>query len=386
MCSLGITLPFSGATFRSLKRLPTPISHFSCTLRSNLNSVPIYGPCFWRCACGRSSPISVPVRYESSTALHPTVSRLTSNTQVSDLPSISSPSPVNIESFTLNEEVVKKDLEYLAKWNALANEMEIARQSKNYSKLLEEVQTGLLLLESIGHDNAPVQCQTQLCLEGAQACTQLKRFEDALQMVKKAEEGLTLTSPRNITNTKSDDVEANKDMIAFSECQLLYAHILILQQKGKEAEEVAQQTLSRLEGEGKGGEGTSPVSPIRAVAALHLKRTAMTTVGRALVSQARVLVENKKDEELCSRTLSGKALDILIDALNAHIEEKDHESVKMTLENIYFCFEGLQDWSQASTTCEKYIRWCRNRNDKEGEKHGEELLTALRERHPELEK
>lgn len=326
------------------------------------------------------------MRCHSSTAFHPTLPHLTSNTLVSDLPSISSPSPVNVESFTLNDEVVKKDLEYLGKWNALASEIETARQSKNYSKLLEEVQSGLVLLESIGHHNAPVQCQTQLCLEGAQACIQLKRFDDALDMIVKAEEGLTLTNPSSSSKAKSEEVKVDKDLISYSECRLLYAHILILQQKGKEAEEVAQQTLSRLEGEGKGGVGTTPVSPIRAVAALHLKRTAMTTVGRALVSQARALVESGKDDEMHSRTLCGKALDILIDALNAHIEEKDHESVKMTLENIYFCFEGLQDWSQASTTCEKYVRWCRTRNDKEGETHGEELLAALRERHPGLEK
>lgn len=315
--------------------------------------------------------------------------------------SSSSSSPVNVEEFTLNEEVVKRDMEYLARWNELAEKIQNARIAREHEKLLAEVQAGLQLLEDVGAENAPIQCEALLCLEGAQACIQLKKLTQALTMVSRAKESLI---PRNNSNptcslasststaptSTSADRGQPKDGVTFCDCELLHAHILILQQKGKEAEEIARKVLAWVENEGKGGGGgngsSANVSPIQAVGALHLKRTAMTMVGRGLVCQAQTLIEKGNDEELNSRTFCGKALDILIDALNLHIDEKDHESVKITLESIYFCFEGLQDWSQAATTCRKYISWCHNKKDEEGEKYGEELLSSLRRRYPEHDK
>lgn len=335
--------------------------------------------------------VHIPIRFASSTAS-------SSGTPISSPPhdvrppSGSSSSAVNVEAFTLNEEVVKKDLEYMQKWNDVAQRMDEERRAKDYAALLKQVQGGLDLLEEVGPQNAPIQCETLLCLEGAQAYIHLKQLPDALEMVKRAKEGLVPRTTSRNTNDKTSTTrptdghaEKKKDMIAFSECQLLHAHILILQNQGKEAEEIAKATLQWLEGEGKGQSNSHTVSPIQAVGALHLKRSAMTTVGRALVCQARALLEKGNDTELHARTLSGKALDILIDALNGHIEEKDHESVKMTLENIFFCFEGLEDWKQAGTTCRKYIAWCQSKKDVEGVKYGEEMLSSLLKRHPEHE-
>lgn len=271
----------------------------------------------------------------------------------------SSSSAVNVEDFTLNEEVVQRDLAHLEKWNALAERMDTARTAGDHKTLLQEALSGLNMLEELGADNAPVQCEPLLCMEAAQAHVQLQSYDQAIELLSRATKALEL--PAKVEQ---------RDMATIAECKLLHSHVLVLQGNGKEAQRVAEEILHWIDVDAK------TAAPMQAVAALNLKRSVQTALGRALVVQG----QSTKDEGV-AKPLYGKALDVLIDALNAHIDEKDSVSVKIVLEHIKICFEGVQDIAQAVTTCKKYISWCSRQEDQDGKQYGKQMLVELATRH-----
>eukprot|EP00796_Vickermania_ingenoplastis_P010083 gene10083-7053_t len=279
-------------------------------------------------------------------------------------PASASGSAVDVENFTLVEEIVKRDMEYLARWNGLAGNLEAARAARDYAAVLRHATEGLRLLGEVGADNAPAQCEPLLCLEGAQAHVQLQQYAEAQQLVQRAEAALELAKPEC------------RDMAMLSECQLLRAHILTLEGKGTQAQEVLEGILQWIEVDAK----SAP--PIQAVAAMHLKRSVRTALGTAIVCQAKALTKRGEDLIPEAKKLFGKALDILIDGLDQHIDEKDSVSVKRSLENIFYCFEGVGDTSQALATCKKYISWCNRQKDEAGVAFGEQLQLDFCRKHP----
>lgn len=312
-------------------------------------SVPIH-----RCSLRLASRCLVPSCRVASFALH--TSRAWSST--------TPPSAVNVEAFTLNEEVVRRDLEHLAKWNDLSSRIDSARQAKDYALLLKEAMSGIQLLKEIGADNAPVLCEPHLHLEAAQACVQLKECEAGITHIHQA---------LNVLNAASEE---HRDRATIAECEVLEAHILTVQGKGAEAVELLKKVMQWIQVDAK------QATPVQAVAALHLRRTAQTAMGCALIQQARVLADDQVAEK---KQFFSSALDTLIDALNEHIDEKDSPSVKLALENIFYCFEGIGDMTQAATTSKKYVSWCSRHEDEAGVKFGHQLLDDLCQRH-QLEK
>lgn len=268
-------------------------------------------------------------------------------------------SAVNVEEFTLNDEVVQRDMENMRKWNELSEALEEARQAANYAAVLEHVQAGLARLKEVGALNAPIQAECLLCMEGAQAHFNMKQLVEAEKMARQAKVSLMADRPELRDNAQLAEID---QFIGFVLCD---------QGKPKEAHAVFEEVLRWIDVDAKSA------MPMQAVAAVNLRRTVVTGVGRSLA----LLAEQKAAADGAAKEEFGKALDILIDALNLHIDENDFEMVKTTLHSILKCFEGIGDAQQAVTTCRKYISWCSRHEDAVGVKEGEELLADLCKRH-----
>lgn len=299
------------------------------------------------------------------TFMHAPLRRLSSYSTPRRLAAVKSASAVNTETFTLNEEVVQRDMAYLEQWNALANRLGMARAMGKHEEMVREVEGGLRLLDEVGAENAPVQTEALLCLEGAQAHVQLRHYEEAHTLTRRAE--AVLMAPP----------EEQRDMAMINECRLLEAHILTLEGKGKAAYEVLERVMSWIDVDARGA------TPIQAVAALHLKPGVKTAMGQALVAQAKAVETTGNDMELEAKGLYAKALDALIDGLDQHIDDKNSDAVKTSLKHIFWCFEGLKDYSQALSTCKKYVSWCSQQKEDDGVAYGKAMEEDFLKRHPE---
>ncbi|CCD13194.1 hypothetical protein, unlikely [Trypanosoma congolense IL3000] len=116
---------------------------------------------------------------------------------------------------------------------------------------------------------------------------------------------------------------------------------------------------------------------MQAVSAVNMRRFIVTGIG---------LCYHQIAQEECAsggdgREMYGRALDLLVEALNVHIDENDHEYVKLTLLGIMKCFDGVGDGSQAITTAEKLVRWCTRRCDEEGIVNGNEWYVKMKEKY-----
>ncbi|CCW70363.1 unnamed protein product [Phytomonas sp. Hart1] len=271
----------------------------------------------------------------------------------------SSPSAVNIEDFTLNEEILQRDLNNLSLWNALSEAMESSRVAKDYHRLLKEAQRGLEMLEALGSFNAPIQCEALLYMEAAQAHYNLEQYDDALKSAERGKESL-------MTHTNPEQ----RDMAQVAETNQLIGYILLAMGKATEAQQTFDDLLHWIDVDAKS------VSPIQAVAAINLRRTVLSGLGESFCLQAEQKQRNGESVDE-ARRLYGKALDILIEGLNQHIDERDFELVKRTLKFILKCFEGLRDVQQAVSTCQKYISWCSRHDDNEGVLQGKRMLFDL---------
>ncbi|CCW62936.1 unnamed protein product [Phytomonas sp. EM1] len=272
-------------------------------------------------------------------------------------------SAVNVEDFTLNEEIVQRDLDNLSQWNLLSEAIESARSAEDYPRLLQEVRRGFDILEKLGPFNAPIQCEALLCMEAAQAHYNLDQYDDALKSAERGKESLT-------TNTKPDQ----RDMAQVGEINQFIGYILLAMGKANEAQQTFTDVLHWIDVDAK----SAP--PIQAVAAVNLRRVVLCGLGESYCLQAE-LQERDGGSIDEARRLYGKALDILIEGLNQHIDERDFELVKRTLKFILKCFEGLRDVQQAVSTCRKYISWCSRYDDNEGVLQGKKMLSDLCARH-----
>lgn len=271
-------------------------------------------------------------------------------------------SAVNVEEFTLNNEIVKRDLENMAKWNALSEEMDAARAAADYAALLQHVAKGLRMLDEMGAANAPIQCECLLCMEASQAHYNLKQYDDALRCAERARNSLV-----------ADGKPELQDKAQIAEIEVFMGFTLCKQGEGAEAQELLQKVLNWIDVDAKSS------MPMQAVAAVNLRRSVLTGIGESITLQASALA--KKGETAEARELFAKALDILIEGLNQHIDENDVNLVKSTLVSILKCFEGLGDVAQAVTTCRKYVSWCRRHDDAAGVAEGEEMMADLCARH-----
>ncbi|KAG5502498.1 hypothetical protein JIQ42_05378 [Leishmania sp. Namibia] len=274
-------------------------------------------------------------------------------------------SAVNVEQFTLNEEVVKQDLANMAKWNALSEAIGTARAAGDHTKLLGHVQAGLQMLQEMGATNAPIQCESLLCMEASQAHYKMRQYDEALRCAEQARESLLRGCKPEL-----------QDRAQIAEIEVFMGFILCKQGDygaAVEAQELLQKVLRWVDVDAKSA------MPMQAVAAVNLRRSVLTGLGLSTTVQATALASKGETSE--AKELYAKGLDMLIEALNLHIDENDFELVKMTLKEILTSFEGLGDVSQAVTTCRKYISWCSRHDDASGVADGEAMLTALCARH-----
>lgn len=272
-------------------------------------------------------------------------------------------SAVNVEAFTLNDEVVQRDLDYIARWNAISAAIDAARGADDHKAILAEVEKGLELLGSVGNLNAPIQCECLLCMEAAQAHYNLHQYEAALEKAEQARRSLTEGGSKEELLDRAQMAEIDQ-FIGFTLCK---------HRKPKEAQERLAAVLHWIDVDAKSA------MPMQAVAAVNLRRSVLTGVGQSQTLQAAELAE--QDETAEARELFGKALDTLIEALNQHIDENDFTMVKTTLSSILMCFEGLGDISQAVVTCRKFISWCDRHEDAAGVVEGKSMLGALCAKH-----
>ncbi|KEG12350.1 hypothetical protein DQ04_01781140 [Trypanosoma grayi] len=270
------------------------------------------------------------------------------------------PSPVNVETFTLNEDVVKKDMEALQRWNDLSQTIDASRMGKRYDEVVAAVEKGLEMLGEMGALNAPIQCETLLLLEAAQAHYNMQQFAPALAKAEKAKNSL-LTAP-----------PALRDAAQLAEVNQLIAYIHLESGRAEKANDVFTEVLRWIDVDAKSA------MPMQAVAAVNMRRSIVTGIGLCYHRLAEKDVASGGD----GKDMYGKALDLLIEALNIHIDENDFNSVKSTLSSVLKCFEGVGDAAQAVSTGEKYVSWCRRHNDEEGAAQGAAWLRELHEKYP----
>ncbi|RNF20516.1 uncharacterized protein Tco025E_03744, partial [Trypanosoma conorhini] len=269
------------------------------------------------------------------------------------------PSPVNFDSFTLNEAVVKKDMEALERWNELSQMIYSARAEKANEKVLLAVEKGLGMLAEMGALNAPIQCETLLLLEATQAHYNLHQFEAALKSAEKAK------------NVLLETPAALRDAALLAEVNQLVAYVLLENENIDEAMNTFTDILRWIDVDAKSA------TPMQAVAAVNMRRSVVTGIGLCYQKRAEKEVATGGD----GKELYGKALDLLIEALNVHIDENDYDSVKKTLSSVLKCFEGVNDISQAISTGEKYVSWCRRHSDEAGAAQGTVWLEELQKKY-----
>lgn len=265
----------------------------------------------------------------------------------------SEPSPVNVEEFTLNDEVVQKHMAIAERWRTLDEELQQHRSSRNFESILVTVDNGLALLEEVGPMNAPVQCETNLLLESAQAHFNLQHPGPALLQLQRARGTLKA----------SKDCDASK----VAEIDEFIGHVLLLKGDAVDAEKTFRAVLQWIDTDAK------KAMPMVAVAAVNQRRSVLGGIGLALKLQGEQEVVTGGD----ARALFGQALDTLIDALNLHIEANDFVSVKDTLRAVVRCFVGVNDAPQALKTVQRFMSWCSRHQDYDGVLQGADMITSM---------
>nr|CCC90128.1 unnamed protein product [Trypanosoma congolense IL3000] len=205
-------------------------------------------------------------------------------------------SAVNVEDFTLNEEVVKRDMEALRRWNDLSSKIDTHRAGKEYDELLAAVDTGLLMFKEMGPLNAPIQCETLLLLEAAQAHYNLQQYEAALAKAHGARDTL-MAAPEGV-----------RDLARLGEVNQLIGYIHLRSNKPKEAVSIFTDVLRWIDVDSR------TASPMQAVSAVNMRRFIVTGIG---------LCYHQIAQEECAsggdgREMYGRALDLLVEAPHVH--------------------------------------------------------------------
>lgn len=299
---------------------------------------------------------ALPCRSSSAVAIAPSLPALVVARRFAS--SGARPTAVNVEEFTLNDEVVRRDMEALTRWNELSEAIAAARATGEPQQVLAEVTKGLAMLEELGAESGPIQCESLLCMEGSQAHYNAGEHEAALALARRARASLT-----------SDGKPEMQDRAQIAEIDNFIGAILCKAGRAKEAREAFEAVLVWIDTDAR------TTMPMQAVAAINMRRAVLTGLGTSTAYEARGLAAAGSTAE--AKELFAKALDTLIEGLNKHIDEKDFQLVKDTLQSILLCFEGLGDAEQAVATCRKYTSWCSRHEDAEGVAEGKRMLAAM---------
>ena len=174
------------------------------------------------------------------------------------------PNPVNVESFTLNEAVVKSHLDAAHQWQRFGDSLEILR-NQDCAMLIAHINSGFELLRTVGREDSPILCEWMLHLELAQAYYNNSRYDDALDAVQKAEVVAKAAEPL-------DDAK-------IAETRQLSAYINLKMGSAKSleaAESTLRALLKWIDGESR------TAMPMVSVAARKLRRTVLLGLGKAL--------------------------------------------------------------------------------------------------------
>lgn len=262
--------------------------------------------------------------------------------------------PVNVEEFTLNEEIVKRHQEIAERWKTIADNITSKRAAKEHKELLTLIDDGIRFFNEVGAIDSPIQAEAMLYLEASQAHYNLGAYSEAMDAAKKA-----------LASVEREDIV---DLAKLYEIKEFIAFIELKQGNAKKAEESFAEILQWID------VGSRTAMPMVSVAARKQRRTTIMGLGLSMVAQATAAEEAQTGEH---RTIFSAALDKLVESLDEHIEEKDMQSVKETLMGALKCFIGLNDVPQAQQTCKKYISWCSRHGDTEGVAAGEAKLKEL---------
>ena len=258
-------------------------------------------------------------------------------------------SPVNVEEFTLNMDIVNAHMEAARRWSELSEKMEASRKAKSYDSLVQQAAEGLSLLSELGAENAPIQCEPMLHLEAAQAWYNLGNFAEA----KKAA----------VLARKTTGLEAAR----LAEIDEFLGFVSVKQANGAEAETIFNSVLKWIDNDAK------KAMPMVAVAAVNMRRTVIMGLGMAKELKAQA----DKQQQMDYRASYDAAISLLIDALNLHIENNDQTAVKETLLTLHRCFLGISDPSQAASTLVKFVNYCERFEDTANVQQGEALLAGV---------
>jgi tetratricopeptide (TPR) repeat protein len=262
--------------------------------------------------------------------------------------------PVNVETFELDEAIVKRHQEIAQRWSDIGEELQLAKSESNHLGVIAAVAKGHALLEEVGPMESPVQCYTNLCMEEAQAHFNLGQGKEALEAATKSKESLKQTATA-------------ADAAMLSEIDEFIGHALLLNGEPAKAEEIFRAILLWIDTDAR------KALPMVSVAAVNQRRTVLLGIGMAIKCAAEKTVETRGD----GTAQFAKALDLLLDALALNTEAQDAGSVKQNLLGIIKCFVGVGDSRQAVATCEKYINFCHRAEDPAGVEHGNRLLQEI---------
>jgi hypothetical protein len=260
-------------------------------------------------------------------------------------------SPVNVEDFTLNMDIVNAHMEASQRWSDLSEKMDAARNSHDYAGLLALADDGLKLLTELGADNAPIQCESMLKLEAAQAHSNLGDFSAATRSATEARRAAGTSDPARL-----------------AEIDELLGFFAVKQGNGAEAEACFTALLKWIDQDAK------KAMPMVAVAAVNMRRTVLMGLGMAKELKAAA----DRRQGMDPRGRYDAATTHLIDALNLHLEVgNDPASVKDTLLTLHRCFLGIGDARQAVSTLAKYVGFCERAGDVSSTARGEALLAEV---------
>lgn len=263
--------------------------------------------------------------------------------------------PVDVEKWTLDEKIVKRHQEIQEKWLNLASEFTRLKQEGCSRGILEAVDQGLNLFDEVGAYDAPVHCRQMLWMTKAQAHLNLKEFDASFENAKKAYDAYLAEQQQ--TKRKSSEASASEEG-SLREVREFLGFVELERGNNKEALEIFDEMLMWV------SEGSRKALPMVQVLAVNMKRTLQTGKARALYGLA--TNPTSSAAEVDSRALLDQSVDLLIDSLSAHVDEKDVESAKMALDYAVLCYCAMGDLSKAEDACDKLEGWCRRYDDEAG--------------------
>lgn len=270
-------------------------------------------------------------------------------------------SPVDVENWTLDEAIVKRHQQIQEKWLNLSNDFSRFKRDGDNQSILTAVDGGLKLFDEVGADDSPVHCRQMLWMTKAQAHLNRKEFDAAFENAKKAYDLFVDETER--TSSPSSRARGSTQEGSLREVREFLGFVQLERGNFKDALEIFDEMLSWV------AEGSRKSLPMVQVLAINMKRTLQTGKARALYGIATAKPTSSADggqEIVDSRALIDQSLDLLIESLSAHVDEKDVESAKMALDYAALCYCAVGDFSKAEDACDKLEGWCRRHGDEAG--------------------